>query len=69
MLFNRPYSKFVKTNSGKKFFKLINRYFPKHKMSKILNTNPIKLSYRFCRNIGSVITSHNRRIIQPWMQL
>ena len=61
--FNPPFSKIVKTNIGKTFFKLINRHFPKHhKMPKIFNKNMIKLS---CRNIGSVIVSHNRRIIQP----
>ena len=63
--FNLPFPKIVKTNIGKKFFKLINPYFPKHhKMSKIFDKNTIKLSYNCCRNIGSVIASRNRRIIQ-----
>ena len=60
--FNPSYSKIVETNIGKKFFKLINRHFPKHK---IFNKNMIKLSYSCCRNMGSVIASHSRRIIQP----
>ena len=34
-------------------------------MLKIFNKNMIKLSYSSCRNIGSVITSHNRRVIRP----
>ena len=64
--FNPPFSKIVKTNIGKKFFKLINLHFPKHhKKSKIFHKNSIKLSYSCCRNMGSVIASHNRRIIQP----
>ena len=64
--FSSPFSKIVKTNIGKNFFKLINHHFPKHhKMSKIFNKNTIKLSYSSCRNMGSVIASHNRRIIQP----
>ena len=33
-------------------------------MSKIFNKNSIKLSNSCCRNIGSEIASHNRRIIQ-----
>ena len=33
-------------------------------MSKIFNKNSIKLSNSCCRNIGSDIASHNRRIIQ-----
>ena len=64
--FNLPFSKLVKTNIGKKFFKLINHHFPKHhKMSKIFNKNTIKLSYSCCRNMSSVIASHNRTIIEP----
>ena len=56
----------MKTNIGKKFFKLINRHFPKHhKMSKIFNKKTIKLIYSCCRNMCSVIASHNPRIIQP----
>ena len=50
--FNPPFSKFVKTNIGKKFCKLINRHFPKHKMSRIFNKNTRKLSYSCCKNIG-----------------
>ena len=34
-------------------------------MLKTFNKNMIKLSYSSCRNIGSVIASHNQRIIQP----
>ena len=64
-MINPSFSKYVKTNIGKKFFKLINRHFPKdHKMSKIFNKNMIKLSCGCFRNMGSVIASHNRRIIQ-----
>ena len=33
-------------------------------MSKIFHKNTIKLSNSCCRNIGSDIASHNRRIIQ-----
>ena len=64
--FNPPFSKSVKTNLGKEFFKLLKRHFPKcHKMSKIFNKNTVKLSYSCCRNISSKISSNNRRIINP----
>ena len=64
--FNLPFSKSVKTNLGKEFFKLLKRQFPKrHKMSKIFNKNPVKLSYSCCRNISSKISSNNRRITNP----
>ena len=56
--------KVIKTNICKKFFTLINRHFPKHKMPKIFNKNSIKLSYSCCRSMGSVTASHNRRIIR-----
>ena len=65
MWFNPPFSKIVKTNIGKKLFKLMNRHFPKHyKMSKIFSKNAIKLSYSCCRTMVPVTASHNRRIIQ-----
>ena len=64
--FNPPFSKSVKTNFGKEFFKLLKRHFPKrHKMSKIFNKNTVKLSYSCCRNISSKTSSNNRRIINP----
>ena len=62
--FNPHFSKRVKTNLGKEFFKLLKYHFPKrHKMSKIFNKNMVKLSYSCCRNICSKISSNNQRII------
>ena len=56
----------MKTNLCKEFFKLLKRHFPKrHKMSKIFNTNAVKLSHSCCRNISSNISSNNRRIVNP----
>ena len=58
--FNLHFSKSMKTNFGKEFFKLLKRHFPKrHKMSKIFNKNTVKLSYSCCRNISSKISSSN----------
>ena len=55
--FYPPFSKSVKTNLGKEFFKLLKRHFPKrHKMSKIFNKNTVKLSYSCWRNISSKIS-------------
>ena len=34
-------------------------------MLNVFNKNTIKLNYSCCRNIGSVIASQNRRIVQP----
>ena len=43
--FNPPYSKRVKTNIGKYFFRLLNKHFsPVHKRRKIYHENNLKLS-------------------------
>ena len=61
--FNPPYSKNVKTNVGKTFLKLVSTHFPKeHQMHKIFNKNTIKISYSYMRNIGSILSSHNKYI-------
>ena len=53
-------------NIGQQFFDLINCHFLTHrKISKIFHKNTIMLNYSCCRNIGSVKTSHNRRVFQP----
>ena len=38
---NPPFSKIMKTNIGKKFFKLIKSHFSKHKMLKTFNKNTV----------------------------
>ena len=62
--FNPPYSNNVKSNVGKQFLKLVRRHFPKgHKLSKIFNKNTLKVSYSCMRNMSSVFTSHNKKIL------
>ena len=59
--FNPPFSKNVKTNIGKLFFKLISKHFPKKsKFYKIFNKNNVKLSYSYTRNMGAIISAHNK---------
>ena len=61
-----PFSNIAKTNIGETFFKLIKSHFLKHcKIMKIFNKNTIKFSYSSCRNMATVIASHNQRILQP----
>ena len=43
--FNPPYSQNVKTNIGKTFFKLKKHFPTDARLSKIINTNTLKLSY------------------------
>ena len=64
--FNPPYSKNVETNVGKTFLQLVCKHFPKeHPMHKIFNKSTVKISYSCMRNIGSIISSHNKNILHP----
>ena len=54
----------VKTNIGKTFFKLLQKHFPAtHHMYTIFNKNKIKISYSCFPNMGSIISSHNKHIL------
>ena len=62
--FNPPYSSTVKTNVGKLFLKLVKQHFPKgHKLHKIFNKNTIKVSYSCLKNMGSVLSRHNKKTL------
>ena len=64
--FNPPFSLNVKTNAGKKFLKLLTRHFPKsNPLHKLFNRNTVKISYCCMKKIGSIISSHNKEILQP----
>ena len=59
-----PYSMNVKTNIGKTFFKLLQKHFPPtHPMYTIFNKNKIKISYSCFPNMGSIISLHNKHIL------
>ena len=64
--FNPPFSMNVKTNVGKAFLKLLQCHFPKRDpMHKIFNRNTVKINYCCMRNMESVISSHNKQILNP----
>ena len=66
---NPPSSKSVKTNIGKIFLQLLSKHFPKdHKMHKMFNRNAVKISYSCMKNIGSIISAHNRNVLNPIVQ-
>ena len=45
---------------------MLKKNFPKpNPFSKIFNKNTIKISYCFTRNMKSIISSHNKRILTP----
>ena len=54
----------VNTNVGKTFFKLLQKHFPPtHPMYTIFNKSTIKTSYSCFPNIGCIISSHNKHIL------
>ena len=61
--FNPPYSITVRTNVGAQFLKLIDKHFPKsNPLSKIINRNTCKVSYRTTPNMEKIIAGHNAKI-------
>lgn len=61
--FNPPFSQNVSTNVGAKFLELIDSCFPpSHPLSKIINRNKVKVSYRCMPNMGQIIARHNSKV-------
>ena len=67
--FNPPFSSNVSTNIGAKFLKLVDTCFPpSHPLSKIINRNTVKVSYRCMPNMGQVIARHNHKVAKKEVQ-
>ncbi|OOZ40503.1 hypothetical protein, partial [Solemya elarraichensis gill symbiont] len=63
--FNPPFSKQVCTSVGKKFLQLIDKHFPiDNKLHKVFNRNNVKVSYSCMKNMGAIINTHNKSILQ-----
>ena len=70
--FNPPYAQNVETNIGRVFLGLIDKHFPAGKktkdnkeLHKIFSRNSVKVSYCCTTNVGSVISSHNQKLLHP----
>ena len=64
MWFNPPWNSAVATNIASKFLKLVDKHFGNHSpFHKYFNRHTIKVSYSCMPNMASIISSHNRRII------
>ena len=62
--FNPPFNAQVKTDIGKQFITLLNKHFPpRHKFRKLFNKNNVKLSYSCTKNMSSIISSHNKKVL------
>ena len=63
--FNPPFNLKVKTKIGKEFSKILDKCFPKgSKWNEFFNRHTVRLSYSCTRNIASIISAHNQRIIK-----
>ena len=62
--FNPPYDQCVSTDIGRKYLQLIDRHFPEnHPYHSLFNRNTMKLSYSCMGNMGSIISGHNKKIL------
>ena len=63
--YNPPYSMNVKTKIGKKFIQIVKKCFPHdHPLTKIFNTQTLKLSYSCMPNLKSKIDNHNNNTLK-----
>ena len=64
--FNPPYNQSVTTNVAAQFLKLVDKHFPRHhRYYKLFNRSNVKCSYSCMNNIGSIIRSHNAKVLAP----
>ena len=62
--YNPSYPMNVTTNIGQTFFKLLQKHFlPTHFLYTIFSKNKIKICYNCFLNIRSIISSHNKHIL------
>ena len=62
--FNPPWNSAVKTNVGKKFLRILDTSFPQDSpLRKILNRNTVKIGYKCMPNMGSLVSTHNTRLL------
>ena len=64
--FNPPWSSNVSTNIGGKFLMMIDDCFPPAvPLSKIINRNTVKVSYRCMPNMKQILSKHNAKVAKP----
>ena len=61
--FNPPYSDSVKTDIGAKFLSLINEHFGNSELKQFFNRSTVKLSYSCMPNMDSIISNHDRYLL------
>ena len=62
--FTPPYSASLKTNIGQEFLKILDKNFPINKpLHQEFNRKTVKIGYSCMKNMSSIISNHNRKII------
>ena len=62
--FNPPYNESVNNSIEKEFYLILDKHFPKHhKYNKIFNRHNVRLSYSCTPNMNSIISSHNKKLL------
>ena len=61
--FNPPFNKNASTNVAKKFLTLVRKHFPSGHLKKLFNKNNVKVSYSCTENMGTIIKSHNSKLV------
>ena len=68
--FNPPFDQNVTTNIGRRFLQLLDLHFHVgHPYHRIFNRNTVKVSYCCMPNMGSIISSHNHKILKSEKRL
>ena len=63
--FNPPFSRSLKTNVGKEFFRLLDRSFPpSNPLHKLFTRQTVKLSYKCMPNMATSISRHNSKLLR-----
>ena len=64
--FNPPFNQNVTTDVCKQFLHIVRKHFPiGHRYHKLFNKNNVKCSYSCMRNMASIISTHNAKILTP----
>ena len=68
--FNPPFSKNVKSKIAEEFLKMVDKHFPpRHRYRKIFNRNNVKVSYSSMPNMKSIISGHNKNVLEEKREL
>ena len=64
--FNPPFNLSLKTRLAREVLKLVDIHFHKrHRYRRIFNRNTIKVSYSCTKNMASIVSAHNAKVLAP----